>query len=76
MNEKELSEMEHFSGYFSKRSLNNPNRNKERYFTILEGQFLAYFRNKEQRLLKGIFDLDLITNIISHGINKYNKKLL
>lgn len=64
------SSKDNFSGYFSKRSLNNPNRSKERYFTILEGQFLAYFRNREQRLLKGIFDLDLINNITPLGVNK------
>jgi len=70
MKNEEKAIKDNFSGYFSKRSLNNNNRHKERYFTILEGQFLAYFRNKEQRLLKGIFDLDFIKNITSVGVNK------
>jgi len=70
MNEKRDSTKDNFSGYFSKRSLNNTNRSKERYFMIIDGQFLAYFRNREQNLLKGIFDLDLINNITSVGVNK------
>ncbi len=68
---KEIKEIENLAGYFSKNSLKNPNWSKERYFTILEGRFLAYFKNKEQRLLKGIFDLDLVKNTTSIGVNRF-----
>lgn len=61
---------DNFSGYFSKRSLSDNSRSSERYFNIIEGQFLAYFRSKKERLLKGIFDLDLLTNILPIGVNR------
>jgi hypothetical protein len=61
--ELDILEKENFSGYLGKASLKLKKASKERYFTIIGGQFLAYFKSKEQRLLKGIFDLDLITNL-------------
>ncbi len=51
-----------YQGYLGIRK-NTNEKIKQRYFELINGQFIAYFKSKEDRLLKGILDLDLIKNI-------------
>lgn len=59
-----------FSGILLKKSLKDADIYNERFFLILDSRFLIYSYKPHQRIIKGLFDIDLISSIIPFKENK------
>ncbi len=62
------------SGILLKKSLKESEIYNERFFRILDSRFLIYSYKPHQRIIKGLFDIDLINTIIAFKENKYFKQ--
>lgn len=71
MSEENKEKYSFLSGYLLKKSLSYGDIYHVRFFSILDGKFLAYYLRNNQKTIMGIFDIETIENISSHGLNRY-----